>query len=251
MSDLIIEIVTEGISSERLQWMLVLLGGALVAFLKFRGKRWLDPILFGFVTSALLALLFFACAVKAQLMVLPPTMNVGNVEQLLFQWIKAYGYSIERLEADDMHFAFEIRPNGVAVEGIQFVIGRAKNRARFVSVAAAHRLYPHPADIAPLEALSHDKAQALLSELRFEIDQRHLDHDGFFVSTHVFRIYRDLPITAELSEDRLVTSVHEVERAMSVILARLRETLYYTPEIPSPEVEERFRDMLRNGQSHD
>ena len=67
MSDLIMEIVTEGISSERLQWMLVLLGGALVAFLKFRGKRWLDPILFGLVTSALLALLFFAFAVKAQL----------------------------------------------------------------------------------------------------------------------------------------------------------------------------------------
>jgi hypothetical protein len=146
-----------------------------------------------------------------------------------------------------MHFAFEIRPKGVAVEGIQVVIGRAKNRTRFVSVAAAHRLYPHPAGIPPLETLSHEKAQALLSELRLEIDQRHLDHDGFFIYTYVFRIYRDLPITAELSEDRLVTTVHEVERAMSVILARLRETLYYTPEILSPQVEERFRDMLRNG----
>src|SRR5215210_5867190 len=175
MSDLIIEIVTEGISSKRLQWMLVLLGGALVAFLKFRGKRWVDPILFGLLTSALLALLFFAFAVQARLVVLPPTMNVGNVDQLIFQWIKAYGYSIERLEADDMHFAFEIRPNGVAVDGIRYVIGRAKHRARFVSVAAAHRLYPHPADIPPLETLSHDKAQALLAELQLEIDRRQLD----------------------------------------------------------------------------
>src|SRR4051794_8899995 len=131
MSDLIIEIITEGIYSERLQLILVLMSGALVTFLKTRRRRWVDPILCGVATSALVALLFFALAAHARLQRLPPPMRVENAEQLVYGWIKAAGYSLERLEANDMDFAFEVRPEGVQVQGITLVVGRAKQQARY------------------------------------------------------------------------------------------------------------------------
>jgi hypothetical protein len=179
MSDLIVEIITDGICSERLQWLLVAVGGALVTFLKVRGKRWADPILWGLATSALLALLFFALVAHARLQQLPPLMRVESAEQLVYEWIKVAGYSLERLDADDMHFAFRIQRKGVGRDDITLVVGRPKKQARFVSVAAAHTLYPR--EDSPLRMLSPDKAQTLLYELQFDMDRIGVDHDGFAV----------------------------------------------------------------------
>ena len=77
-----------------------------------------------------------------------------------------------------------------------------------------------------MRMLSPDKAQTLLYELQFDMDRMGVDHDGFFAWTEEFRVHRDLLITDALTEDRLVTTIQNVERAMFLMLGRLQETLY-------------------------
>jgi len=73
--------------------------GAIMAFLKSRGKSWIDPTLYGLRASAFLAILIFFATALATLPSVQPEINGENAETRVRSWL------------DHFHLASTVMPN--------------------------------------------------------------------------------------------------------------------------------------------
>jgi len=140
--------------------------------------------------------------------------DVENIEATVRRWADELGWGIQRIEDTGAFFALKFT---LPSSSESFVVAsRMKALPRYLAVVVAVRLTAD--DITALNRLPRGEANAFASSIRLEMSRAKIEYRNLDLPlTEPLSLQRTLPITAALTEDSFMASVHSVITAKNLL----------------------------------
>jgi hypothetical protein len=130
--------VWQGIFTNWLSTLLVLAGGAVVAFLKARGSKFTSPILYGVGTSVLLMSLLLMVRIIGTLPPHRALVTPSNVQEKIQSWVDKFHFSVKKDRFDKAAFALDI----TGMNGKELKVAQLKDLDGYIVVSSAIHASP-------------------------------------------------------------------------------------------------------------
>src|ERR1700687_3490144 len=129
----------QGLISNWLSALLILAGGALIAYLKKKSSSWLNPLVWGMAGCGLVAFMLLCFwGITAIPKSHPPDVTQGNIEQNLRAWLDDFALSTKKQDDSSADFVLVTTlPNGDPI-----TISRQKGHPRYMVIQATVAMSP-------------------------------------------------------------------------------------------------------------
>ena len=212
--------VLQGLFSNLVWWIIIVVGGGLLALLKVKWPRIAGPALYGLLGVACLATVCFVAVGRPLLSKEQPQTTTENVDANIRAWADSLGMGVTRFQLPDAYFALGI----TLKNGNQVVIGRVKERPSYLEIQSSLILSPEHQAI--LSKLTKEQAADVTEEVTLELARSKI---GYTITgpppgqMQTVLLQRSVPITSGLTEATFGGYLDEMDSAISLV--RLATTL--------------------------
>jgi hypothetical protein len=202
----------QGLLSNWLSAVIILAGGALIAYLKQRSSSWLGPAVWGIggcvlVAIALLCFWGIAAIPKTH----PPDVTDKNIEQNIRGWLDDFGLSTKK-QQDEPTTIFTLvttLPNGDPI-----AIGQLKTHPRYLTIQSTVTISPEHKSV--IDKLSKVESDELVAQVNLEMARAKVSNIMTSPLGSVVLVSR-LPITSDLTEDEFMRHIDDMDSDISIV----------------------------------
>ena len=216
--------------------LLVLGGGAVVTWLRYKKPQIAFPLLYGMAAATCMAILIFAFTGRPMFSKRPPNITPDNLEDNLRKWSDDLGLSVSRMpSASTSALAQEIYFGLIVTlqNGNPLAVFRGKDKSGYLQIQCPLTLSPE--HLAMLNKLTKDEAAAATQEVVLELGRTRL---GFQMTTasgqsiapgpvlgtpivlqQTIIIMKGVPITNDLTEATFAQHTNEIDSAVTIVRA--------------------------------
>lgn len=202
-------------------WVLVPLGGILLAYLRRKNPNWAGVFIYGLGGSAFIALIIFALMGRPILSKPKPQTTPDNVESNIKTWADDLSLVVQKQMDNNFSFVVGIGlPSGRMVQ-----VGRSKQRDRYLQFQGNMPLGPEHLDF--LKKITPSQLERISDEVNLEMARNKM---GFLVVGSPFKgivVTKGVPITSSLTEDSFAASLDEVDSSMLVAREAIRLAFFH------------------------
>lgn len=224
--------IWHGVVSNLLYAVLIFGGGALLAVLRVKWPNYADPVRYGVIGAACVAIILFAFTGRALLSKRPPEVTPDNLEENIRKWADSLGMSVARgssqiFPAQDIYFALNITMEN----GTPLMVFRGKEKSGFLQIQCPLTLSPD--HLATLQKLTKEEQEAVTQEVLLELAKSKV---GFQVMTatgvpmntptappavlqQTILLMKGVPITSDMNEASFAQSANEIDAAVTLTRA--------------------------------
>jgi len=210
----------QNLISNWIWYLLAILAPVAIGWLTTEGPKWVVPALCALGAFVLILVAFAsikgaqaAFTVRAYLEQQARIgVTVDNVEGLVREWSDTFRFSVKKLGAKDAyHWAFELK--GPAEMPI--TVMRDKDLSHYLTVIGSLTVIREHSKL--FKTLKKSDADALIAQLRIEMNRLNIGYTGFANPPERFFFVRRIPISPDLTDYRFVTTVNEVTSAVLLV----------------------------------
>jgi hypothetical protein len=209
-------------------WVLVPLGGILLAYLRKKNPNWAGVLIYGLGGSAFIALIIFALMGRPMLSRPKPQTTTDNVEANIKTWADDLSLSVQKQTDNNFSFVVGIGlPSGRMVQ-----VGKPKQRDRYLQFQGNMALGPE--HLAFLKKMTLPQMERVSDEINLEMARSKI---GFLIVGTPFKgivVTKGVPITSSLTEDSFAASLDEIDSSMLLAREAIRLAFFHsgmtTPE---------------------
>ncbi len=211
--------IWQGIVSNALYGLLIFGGGGLIAYLRIKRPNFADPLRFGLLGAACIALILFALMGRGILVRPRLEITPGNIEENLKLWAEHLSITLEHQEISDRYFSYIARLHG----GDPIEVFRAKEKPAYFQFSANMDFAPqHQVAFSKLDKAQQERVQ---QELTLEVARLRMGTiiaslvapTGQIVQTKIM-LQKAVPIE-NMSEATFGDSFDEMTRSLQLVRA--------------------------------
>lgn len=192
----------------------------MLAYLQSSYQTWFTSALWGLIGSALIAVIVAAFEIWRRLPKPTPEVTPENVEANIRAWLDSFRLSVKREDNPIALFTLVATPDN----GMPIVIWRPKALDRYVIVEATITISPEDKPL--FDNLPAEEKGIFATRLSVELSRASMGFVMDLDKSNVIGLQRRLPITADLTESNLMTTVDEVGNARLRALRTLTLMLF-------------------------
>lgn len=192
----------QGIVTNGLYGLIVLLGGLVIAIGRARRWRWITPVLYGLGASGILAVIVTVFLIWTVLPERRVTLN--TVETDIRSWLDAWHLSVTKINEPESYFKFSVTlsPGTGAI-----MVSRPRSHDHYIFLRTS--LVPDPISHSNLDKLSLIQLAELVTQLRIEMARVHTDVMSL-AHPLVMDILIPIPITSSLNEALFMNRLNDL-----------------------------------------
>lgn len=203
----------QGLLTNGIWWLVLLFGGAVVAFLKVKRPAWAPPVLYGLAALACLSVVYFTFTGRSVFS--PAPVDTVNVEGNVKKWVSLIGYGSQSTPPPSAtsDFAYQITPTGTETP---LLVWRDKNKLGYLQLETVMTISPQHAAI--LKRITPVQAIEIMQYTESELLRRNLSF--VFAGPDANRlqaitIIKGVPIDG-LTESGFAYAVDDIESAQQL-----------------------------------
>ena len=208
----------QGIASNFVWWLILIFGGAAIAFLKLYHPDWAGALVLGLAALACLGILHFSVTGRSLLSRELPKIDANNVEEHIKTWIAAIGLASQSVPIPDTAFAQRV----TLQNGNSIIVSRnPKNRPSYIHFLCGMTLSPEHA--IALEKMNDAQAVMVWHEVSLELARSKMGYsmngkDARHMQTIGVQTLESIP---SLSDSIFATALDEIDSAALIVKASL------------------------------
>jgi hypothetical protein len=169
------------------------------------------PIRAGFVVIGLILVVY---AFWNHLLDILGIQSRGRLESNVRTWLDAFQFSVKRLPNDKAYFEFRVTPD----KGPSFIVGNYREPERYLFIIGSMRLADEQKAI--YDQLSEYHQNVVGSKAIMELARTSVNYD-VDLGANKIELFKRIPMTADLNEHALMTSIDELSNARSIFMRSL------------------------------
>lgn len=192
--------------------LLILGGGAMIGWLKFRGREIASPLLYGVVGAAALALAWTNFVGSPVFSKYHQKTNEDNIESQMKSWTDEFGIGLTKQVPipDGVYFAYVLLPTS----GHPMTIIRSKTN-KYLQFQAQVAMAP---DItARLTKLKPQQAQKFMNELLLTMNANRIGFQTIGAPIQMILIIKPTPLNSSLTEESFLDTVNLIDSQVGVV----------------------------------
>jgi hypothetical protein len=233
----------QGIVSNWVAALAIVGGGLLITYLKTKGSKWANGLLYGVGGATCIAVLLFALKGRAVFSKEKPEVTGENIEANMKVWADEYGLGVTRAPSPppDSFFAYGV----TLANSNQLLIFRSKAKPKQLQLQVIMSFsQEHQTTFAKL---SKEQSANFMQEIVLELARAKI---GYTISTAIpivqgtqvspfspqmqITIMKTLPLSGTLDEDMFVRGVDEMDSAISMVRSATELAFKHNSE-PQPK----------------
>ncbi len=205
----------KGLVTNWLAYAGVVVVSLLATYLRTRGSRWIDPIIYGLVAGGLSAFILVELGfivLPSQVSSMQPAQQVtpDNIEAQTMRWSDTFRLGTKKMDVGDSYFARTF----TLPDGHTFLVRRTKNLDRYLIFSANITLAQDI--LGPLARLSHQDQDSIVRQLRREFARFHIQYENVTLPFTMISISRFVPISDALTESSFVQNLEDMDFASAI-----------------------------------
>jgi hypothetical protein len=220
--------IWHGVLSNLVYGILILGGGALLAYLRAKFPNYAGSALYGFIGAACVAVILFTFSGRGLFTSHPPEVTPDNVEESIKKWCDNEALGTVRMPTPDAYFGLLITMSS----GNQVLVYRGREKSGFLQMQVPLALSSEHLQM--LSKLSKEQADDAMEDITLELNRARI---GYILQTSVtsplasaqvattkptifqqtLLITRPLAITSDLSEPAFMAQINEIDSEVGLV----------------------------------
>jgi hypothetical protein len=200
----------QGLLSNWVYGLIMLLAGLLAAYAKTTGRKWLPTLYHGLLGAGLAGLILLNINFQHTLSEeIANRVTIQNIQDKVRMWLENSNFVTQKQTNNDAYFQYAVSKNGINVN-----VMRLKSHDHIVWVTA-NLIPPNKETEEALDSLSTEKSEEVRRELAIAAAQAGVYFD--LTSLKACKLEQSLPITDALTEDEFIKAVLSVQRGVILL----------------------------------
>lgn len=205
--------IWQGVLTNGLYALLILAGGIVIARLRARGVRWVDPLLYGCIASVLIFVVIVA--VRANQYIgrqSQSIVNDKNIEETIKTWLASSGFGYTEAPAISApYFSLDV----LMLNGSHMMIAHLQQGEKYLIIQTS--ISVDQKTVQQIHKLSEVQVRRLNRAIAIELARANELFSHIDLPKDNITFEKHLPITATLTQQDLIQALAEVNSAQIIV----------------------------------